>query len=116
MFILKGINGFRFNRDDNTKSNDENDSDEEVEIDPNIIDDSLTHETIQKFPEFFGPSNASESQLSATQETFMKYPQFFNDDSTDKEPEQSLALVLVPDSNVKHGMEPPQCDPNIVIE
>jgi hypothetical protein len=46
----------------------------------------------------------------------MKYPQFFNDDSTDKEPEQSLALVLVPDSNVKHGMKPPQCDPNVVIE
>jgi hypothetical protein len=69
MFILKGINGFRFNRDDNTKSNDENDSDEEVEIDPNMIDDSvkaacnvgisLTQETIQKFPEFFGPSNAT---------------------------------------------------------
>ncbi|WJX15692.1 1-aminocyclopropane-1-carboxylate synthase [Trifolium repens] len=133
----------RFNRDDNTKSNDENDSDEEVEIDPNMIDDSvkaacnvgisLTQETIQKFPEFFGPSNAafnsenplqatqettnaSESQLSATQETIMKYPEFLNDDSTEKEPEQSLALVLVPDSNVKHGMEPPQCDPNIVID
>jgi hypothetical protein len=41
MFILKGINGFRFNRDDNTKSNDENDSDEEVEIDLNMIDDSV---------------------------------------------------------------------------
>ena len=61
-------------------------------------------------------TNASESQLSATQETIMKYPEFLNDDSTEKEPEQSLALVLVPDSNVKHGMEPPQCDPNIVIE
>ncbi|KAK2413767.1 hypothetical protein QL285_036442 [Trifolium repens] len=72
----------RFNRDDNTKSNDENDSDEEVEIDPNMIDDSvkaacnvgisLTQETIQKFPEFFGPSNAafnSENPLQATQET-----------------------------------------------
>ena len=69
MFILKGINGFRFNRDDNTKSNDENDSDEEVEIDPNMIDDSVkaacnvgissTQETILKFPEFFGPSNAA---------------------------------------------------------
>ncbi|KAK2397369.1 hypothetical protein QL285_058948 [Trifolium repens] len=113
----------RFNRDDNTKSNDENDSDEEVEIDPNMIDDSvkaacnvgisLTQETIQKFPEFFGPSNAafnsenplqatqettnaSESQLSATQETIMKYPEFLNDDSTEKEPEQSLALVATP--------------------
>jgi hypothetical protein len=61
-------------------------------------------------------TNASESQLSATQETIMKYPEFLNDDSTEKEPEQSLALVLVPDSNVKHGMEPPQCDSNIVIE
>jgi hypothetical protein len=66
MFILQGINGFRFNRDDDTKSNDENDNVEEVEIDAKIIDEeacnvgiSLTHETILEFPEYFGPSNAA---------------------------------------------------------
>ena len=61
-------------------------------------------------------TNASESQFSATQETILKYLEFFNNDSTKKEPKQSLALVLVPDPNVKHGVEPTQCDPNIVIE
>ena len=61
-------------------------------------------------------TNASESQFSATQETILKYPEFFNNDSTEKEPKQSLALVLVPDPHVKHGVEPTQCDPNIVIE
>ncbi|WJX12420.1 hypothetical protein P8452_02925 [Trifolium repens] len=55
-------------------------------------------------------TNASESQFSATQETILKYPEFFNNDS------ESLALVLVPDPNVKHGVEPTQCDPNIVID
>jgi hypothetical protein len=69
MFILQGINGFRFNKDDDTKSNDENDNDEEVEIDAKMIDDtvkatcnvgmSLTQETMLDFPEFFGPSNAA---------------------------------------------------------
>jgi hypothetical protein len=60
------INGFRFNKDDDTKSNEENDNDEEVEIDAKIIDEeacnvgiSLTQETILDFPEFFGPSNAA---------------------------------------------------------
>ncbi|KAK2352397.1 hypothetical protein QL285_096390 [Trifolium repens] len=135
-----------FNKDHDTNSNEENDTDEEVEIDANMIDDSVkaacnvgissTQETILKFPEFFGPSNAasnvnnsenplqatqettnaSESQFSATQETILKYPEFFNNDSTEKEPKQSLALVLVPDPNVKHGVEPTQCDPNIVID
>ena len=64
--------------------------------------------------------NNSENPLQATQETtqktILKYPEFFNNDSTEKEPKQGLALVLVPDPNVKHGVEPTQCDPNIVIE
>ena len=66
MFILQGINGFRFNGDDDTKSNDENDNVEEVEIDAKKINEeacnvgmSLTQETILEFPEYFGPSNAA---------------------------------------------------------
>jgi hypothetical protein len=66
MFILKGINGLRFNRDDNTKSNDENESVDEVEMDAKMINEealnvgtSLTQETLQKFPEFFGPTNTA---------------------------------------------------------
>ena len=46
--------------------------------------------------------NNSENPLQATQETTTA--------------SESLALVLVPDPNVKHGVEPTQCDPNIVIE
>ncbi|WJX73110.1 hypothetical protein P8452_56928 [Trifolium repens] len=141
-----GPSNAAFNKDHDTNSNEENDTDEEVEIDANMIDDSVkaacnvgissTQETILKFPEFFGPSNAasnvnnsenplqatqettnaSESQFSAAQETILKHPKFFNNDSTEKEPKQSLALVLVPDPNVKHGVEPTQCDPNIVID
>jgi hypothetical protein len=61
-------------------------------------------------------TNASENQVSATQETILKYPEFFHNDSTKKEPKQSLALVLVPYPDVKHGGKPTECDPNIVIE
>ncbi|WJX89911.1 1-aminocyclopropane-1-carboxylate synthase [Trifolium repens] len=62
----------RFNGDDDTKSNDENDNVEEVEIDAKMINEeacnvgmSLTQETILEFPEYFGPSNAAATPLKS---------------------------------------------------
>ncbi|KAK2455536.1 hypothetical protein QL285_002978 [Trifolium repens] len=105
-----GPSNAAFNKDDDTKSNEENDNDEEVEIDAKMIDDSMKAASTQE------TTNASENQVSATQETILKYPEFFDNDSTKKEPKQSLALVLVPDPDVKHGGKPTECDPNIVID
>jgi hypothetical protein len=48
MFILQGINGFRFNRDDDTKSNDENDNVEEVEIDAKMINEEACNVGISR--------------------------------------------------------------------
>jgi hypothetical protein len=59
-------------------------------------------------------TNDSENPESATQETILKFPEYFDNDSTKKECNQSLALVLVPD--VMDEEKPTECDSNVVIE
>jgi hypothetical protein len=54
--------------------------------------------------------SVSQDTDSATNETILKYPQFFDEG----EPNQSLALVLVPD--VMHEDKPIECDSDVVIE
>jgi hypothetical protein len=54
--------------------------------------------------------SVSQDTDSATNETILKYPQFFDEG----EPNQSLALVLVPD--VMHEDKPTECDSDVVIE
>jgi hypothetical protein len=54
--------------------------------------------------------SVSQDTDSVTNETILKYPQFFDGG----EPNQSLALVLVPD--VMHEDKPIECDSDVVIE
>jgi hypothetical protein len=54
--------------------------------------------------------SVSQDTDSVTNETILKYPQFFDGG----EPNQSLALVLVPD--VMREDKPTECDSDVVIE
>ncbi|WJX51613.1 hypothetical protein P8452_37792 [Trifolium repens] len=85
-------------------NNDQNEDDEEVEINAELLDESvkaacnvgltLTQETIEKFPQYFDGGETENAELNkidsenkdsgsqtmdtVTQETILKFPQFFN--------------------------------------
>ncbi|WJX63405.1 3-ketoacyl-coa synthase [Trifolium repens] len=87
-------------------NNDQNEDDEEVEINAELLDESvkaacnvgltLTQETIEKFPQYFDGGETENAELNkidsenkdsgsqgmdtVTQETILKFPQFFNSD------------------------------------